>query len=58
MRAISRSTPAILLFGLALTGCDASQDAKQHDAADPKAVRSTFRDTQDNQVVLQVHGLR
>jgi hypothetical protein len=58
MPLLSRWSPVVLALGLALAGCDFGPDAKQRGVADPNGVGSTFRDTSDNQVVLQVEGLR
>ena len=58
MRILYRSAPLLLVLGVALAGCDLGQDPKWRGLADADAIPSTFRDTQANQVVLQVHGLR
>jgi hypothetical protein len=58
MPMLFRCSPVLLALGLALAGCDLGQESKGRGVADPNAIGSTFRDTRDNQVVLQVEGLR
>jgi hypothetical protein len=54
MHRLSRSAPLLLALGLALAGCNSDPNG----VADPNSLGSTYRDTQANQVVLQVQGLR
>ncbi len=58
MYRFSRSAPLVLAFGLVLTGCNSDPNQQDRGVADPNSLGSTFQDTQANQVVLQVEGLR